>query len=150
VNKSTHYINTDLDLSSTEALSDIATVFQAQGLSCLYMNCEDTGLWQASFESKGQHTEPEASIAQMMSIVESLPLPLQTIWRNCRSRTFDIGYNCGDYPWAFNQTLSSQLLSRISAANAAVRVTLYPIERNREESKNTDPQESQHELARNA
>jgi hypothetical protein len=150
VNKSTHYINTDLDLSSTEALSDIATVLQAQGLSCLYMNCENTGLWQASFESEEQRAEPEASIAQMISIVESLPLPLQTIWSNCRSRIFDIGYNCGDYPWAFNQTLSNQLLTRISAANAAVRVTLYPIERNREESKDTNPQDNQNKLAQNA
>jgi hypothetical protein len=141
-------------LLSAEALGEIATALEARGLFCLYIDCNPNGLWQASFESQGQYTEAEESIAQMMAIVESLPLSLQTIWINCRNRTFDIGYNCGDYPWAFNQTLSSKLLSRISAANAAVRVTLYPIERNTaqntEKSQNTDPQESQNELARNA
>jgi hypothetical protein len=44
----------------------------------------------------------------------------------CSRREFNIGYDCGREPWAFNQVLSAQLLSRIAAARASLRVTLYP------------------------
>ncbi len=128
VETTTHYLNTDLELSSAEDLKAIAKAFEDQGMLCLYLNCDEQGLWQATFEAKTQHAEPEASIAQMLAIVESLPPPLQTLWLNCYSRTFDIGYHCGDQPWAFNQTLSSPLLARISAAHTAVKITLYPAE----------------------
>jgi hypothetical protein len=121
----THYLNTDLELSSAEELSAIATVFEAQGLLCLHLNC-DEGLWQATFEANRDHLEPETSIAQMMTLIESLPPPLQALWANCHSRIFDIGYYCADQPWAFNQKLSSQILARIAAVNAAVQITLYP------------------------
>ncbi len=129
----THYLNTDLELSSAEDLTamakpskGIATAFEAQGMLCLHLNCDEQGLWQATFEAEMQHPEPEASIAQMMTIVELLPPPLQTLWLNCHSRTFDIGYHCSDQPWAFKQRLSSQLLTRLSVASAAIQITLYP------------------------
>jgi hypothetical protein len=138
VENATHYINTDLELLSTEDLTAVATAFEAQGMLCLHLACDEScdessdkasdtqRWWRASFEAETEHAEPEASIAQMMTLIESLPPPLQALWINCYSRRFDIGYHCGNQPWAFNQTLSSQLLERISAAKAAVSITLYP------------------------
>ncbi|MGB3298885.1 MAG: hypothetical protein WBA76_11490 [Phormidesmis sp.] len=126
MNNHTHYINTDLDLSSAEDLTELATALETAGLLVLYSaRCED-GLWLAIFEAGEQYAEPEASIAEILTIVESLPPNLRAIWASCIYREFNIGYDCKDRPRMFNQTLSSQLLTRLSAADAALRITLYP------------------------
>ena len=49
----------------------------------------------------------------------------------CTTREFNLGYDCGAEPWAFNQGLSSELLGRIAAVGASLRLTIYP---DREES----------------
>lgn len=122
----THYRNTDLDLSSAEDLTDLTIALETAGLLVLHSaRCED-GLWLAVFEAGDQYDEPEASIAEIITAVESLPLNLKTIWFSCIYRELDIGYSCGDHPRMFNQALSSQLLTRLSAANASLRTTLYP------------------------
>ncbi len=41
-------------------------------------------------------------------------------------REFNIGYDCGAEPWAFNQGLSAHLLGRMATAGASLRVTIYP------------------------
>lgn len=121
-----HYLNTDLDLSSAEDLTELVRALEARGLFVLHSaRCED-GPWLAIFEAAGQYAEPEASIAEIIAIVESLPLSLKTIWRGCIYREFNIGYSCGEHPQAFEQTLSNSLLTRISAANVSLKVTIYP------------------------
>jgi hypothetical protein len=39
---------------------------------------------------------------------------------------FNIGYDCGAEPWAFNQGLTAELLGRMAATGASLRITLYP------------------------
>jgi hypothetical protein len=82
--------------------------------------------WYATFETREQHSEPEPNIAEMLTVVESLNPALQSVWSGCSRREFNIGYDCGQEPWAFNQGLSAQLLVRIAAAGASLRGTLYP------------------------
>ena len=41
-------------------------------------------------------------------------------------REFNIGYDCGEEPWAFNQGLSAETLRRVAAVKASLRWTLYP------------------------
>jgi len=62
----------------------------------------------------------------MMVVIESLGEPLRTVWSGYSRREFNIGYDCGSKPWAFNQGLSSQLLGRMAAVGASLRITLYP------------------------
>jgi hypothetical protein len=121
-----HYLNTDLDLTSPDDLTPLAAHFEARGVFPLHvMRCDD-GRWDATFESVGPHTEPEPNIAAMLAVVESLRKPLRTVWARCSLREFNIGYDCGLEPWAFNQGLSAELLGRMSAAGASLRITLYP------------------------
>ena len=124
-----YYINTDLDLSSVEDLSALSAVFQEQGVSPLYLTHGDDGLWYTTFEVYSQHKEPEPDIAAMLAVVESLGKSLRAVWSGCASCEFNIGYVCGSKPWAFNQGLSNQLLGRIAAAGASLRITLYPPEK---------------------
>jgi hypothetical protein len=62
----------------------------------------------------------------MIAVVESLAESLRAVWAGCTLREFNIGYDCGDRPWAFEQGLSTGLLGRIAAVGASLRITLYP------------------------
>jgi len=120
------YLNTDLDLTSAGDLTALAAVFEAQGLLRLHVTHHHDGLWYATFETGEQHEEPGPNIAAMLAVVESLAEPLRAAWARCTRREFNIGYDCGGEPRAFDQGLSSHLLGRIAEAGASLRVTLYP------------------------
>lgn len=90
------------------------------------MTHDADGLWYATFETSAQFAEPEPNIAAMLAIVESLARPLLSVWDGCTRREFNIGYDCGAEPWAFNQGLPAELLGHMAAAGASLRVTLYP------------------------
>jgi hypothetical protein len=120
------YLNTDLDLTSGDDLMALAAAFEAQGVPPLHVTHGEDGLWYATFETDEHHEQPEPNIAVMMAVIESLAEPLRTVWSGCTRRDFNIGYDCGSKPWAFNQGLSSQLLGRMAAVGASLRITLYP------------------------
>lgn len=121
------YLNNDLDLVSAEDLTVLAAAIESAGIPVLNaVTLGDNGLWYASFETNEQYAEPEPNIAAMLAAIEALPQAVRTAWDRCREREFNIGYDCGSKPWAFNQGLSTTLLARISAAGASLRLTLYP------------------------
>lgn len=121
-----HYLNTDLDLICEEDLTELANAFEVRGAFPLHVTGGDDGKWYATFETDEQHAEPDPNISRMLTIIESLPEPLRRIWMRCTLRVFDIGYDCGAKPWGFHQSLSTDVLARIAAAGASLRITLYP------------------------
>ncbi len=120
------YLNTDLDLVSSEDLTDLVTEFESAGAPALHVRHGDDGSWYATFETQSDHSEPEDAIALMVGIAEALREPLRSIWSRCSVREFNVGYDCGKEPWAFNQGLSSGVLGRMAGVDASLRVTLYP------------------------
>jgi len=120
------YLNTDLDLVCNDDLTELANALEAGGAFTLHVTKGDDGKWYATFETNKPHTEPEPNISQMLAIIESLAEPLQSLWVRCTLREFNIGYDCGAQPWAFSQGLSTDLLRRIAAVGASLRITLYP------------------------
>ena len=120
------YLNTDLDLTSAEDLTALAAAFEGRGVLPLHVTHGADALWYATFETSVQFAEPEPNIGAMLVIVESLARPLRSMWDGCTRREFNIGYDCGDEPWAFTQGLPADLLGRMAAVGASLRVTLYP------------------------
>lgn len=120
------YLNTDLDLTSADDLTALATAFEVEGIPPLHLTHAADGLWHATFETSVQFAEPEPNIAAMLTVIESLAQQLRTVWNRCTQREFNIGYDCGGEPWAFNQGLSAELLGRMGAASTSLRLTLYP------------------------
>jgi hypothetical protein len=122
-----HYLNTDLDVISSADLTLLVSAFKAGGVHPLYdVALDDDGQGYVTFETSEKHTEPEPNIAAMLAVIESLSADLQAVWEGCSRREFNIGFDCGLEPWAFNQGLSAELLGRMAAAGASLRVTLYP------------------------
>ncbi len=72
----------------------------------------------------GIEDEPENTIRVMLSAIEAVLAPeadarAAALWRACTLREFNIGYECGAEPWAFNQGLSNDTLRRIAACGHA-------------------------------
>lgn len=120
------YLNTDLVLIGPDDLTELAQALEAGGVPPLYDPQSSDGKWYANFETEEQHSEPDSNISQMLSVIESLAQPLLDVWRHCTLREFNIGYDCGAEPWAFNHGLSTELLQRLGAVGASLRITLYP------------------------
>jgi len=120
------YLNTDLDVTSAGDLAALTAAFETKGMYALHVTRSEDGQWWATFETNEHYEEPEKNIAVMLDAVESLDAALLTVWQGCTRREFNIGYDCGDEPWAFNQSLSSQLLGRMASAGSLLRVTIYP------------------------
>jgi hypothetical protein len=73
------YLNTDLDLTSADDLTELAAAFEAAGLIPLHVTQREDGLWYATFELNEQHTEPEPTIAGLLAVVEALTPPLRSV-----------------------------------------------------------------------
>lgn len=122
-----HYLNTDLDIVSEKDLTQLDAAMRAGRVEPLHVTHCDDGLWRAIFETKELCIdEPEKSIAIMLTAIESFDTKTRRIWSQCELREFNIGYDCGDEPWEFNQGLSSKLIARIARSGASLRITLYP------------------------
>lgn len=130
------YLNTDLDVSSREELTGLTSALASRGMHPLHSATKGgDGQWYVTFETDASFEEPEPNIAAMVAAVESLEVALRTEWFACSLREFNVGYDCGSKPWAFNQGLSSELLGRIAAIGASLRVTLYPPEREKDNTR---------------
>lgn len=125
----THYLNTDLDLVAPCDLTSLALALTHRGLFTFHVLQREDGLWLARFETNEPFLEPDQNIAAMLDAIEALDEPLRNLWQACTIRVFDIGYDCGEEPWGFNQQLATATLARIAAVGAALMITLYPADR---------------------
>lgn len=120
------YLNTDLDLTSPNNLTELAKALEASGVSPLHVTHAKDNHWCAAFETDESYHEPESNITAILDAVDLLDERRSYAWQSCVRREFNIGYDCGAEPWAFNFGLSCDLLRRMIGSGASLRVTLYP------------------------
>jgi len=135
-----HYLNTDLDLVATEDPSSLVAALRARGVFNLYNPEGGTeGPWYVTFETNRTYANPDPNICALLKAIESLADNERRIWQSALKREFNIGYDCGDNPWAFNQGLENETLKRMAAVGATLRITIYPVSRDDEEVEIEDP-----------
>ena len=122
------YLNTDLDLRSAEDLTPLAEALGRAGVRSMDVNCSDR-TWWAMLETTECRENPDATISYMLDAIENMPPDATSIWQNCSSREFNIGYDCGDTPWGFTNAISNHTLMRIANAGASLGITIYPATR---------------------
>lgn len=66
------------------------------------------------------------AIASLLDAIESLPGEAHDLWTHCTLREFNIGYDWGAEPWAFNNGLTNGTLARMVRVGAALRITMDP------------------------
>lgn len=120
------YLNTDLILKSKENLRELALELKASGFLVLGVSQDEAGLWHASFETDEVFTNPEDNIHAMLGILDKLDSHLSKVWYSCEEREFNIGFDCGLEPWAFNEGLSLELLMDLVKHGGSLRITIYP------------------------
>jgi hypothetical protein len=131
------YLNTDLEVVAANDLSPLEANFNTNGLlTVCSLEQGDDSLWYGNFEADESYEEPETTIRTMLAVIESLDGPVADIWQSCSKREFNIGYDCGSKPWAFNNGLTTETLRRIAACGGTLRITIYP--EHREEDTGAD------------
>jgi hypothetical protein len=120
----TQYINTDLVISG-ENLQALDKAFKALGLVALGTIPDGPDVFNMGYETEHQHHDPEPNIEVFLSVLVGLDEAALRVWNACERREFDIGYKCGSTPIIINHTLSPELLRRVTAVNAALRITVY-------------------------
>jgi hypothetical protein len=118
------YLNTDLDLVSSCSLDSLCAEMTAQNL-CGHVTHGEDGLWYAMFEDFNAD-EPEPNLLKILDALDQLSPAAAQVLQQCDKIELNIGYDCGDEPWSFNQGISHDTLRRIVEHGAALRVTLYP------------------------
>jgi hypothetical protein len=127
VNSIIHYLNTDLDLIAKRDPTSLAKALAGRGVPALSLYQEEDGRWRARFETDGVFPNPDANIAALLTAIEGLSPQALSAWSSCTVREFNIGYDCGDEPWAFNNSITTETLARIAAVGASLRITIYPV-----------------------
>jgi hypothetical protein len=114
-------------LDAADDLTSLAAALEVRGLALMRgVTRLNDGLWFCGFSWGGAwYDEPEPNIAAMLAVIEALDPPLRSAWAGCSLRVFDIGYDCGREPFAFRQELPAEILVRLAAVGASLRVTLY-------------------------
>lgn len=123
-----HYLNTDLELESDTDHMVLVRELLERAFFDLYAGEIEDG-WRATLEIGAYTRKPERAIRKMLDVISSISDESRSVWEACRTREFDIGYECGEAPkgWScFRQPLSPDLLARIAAVGAGLRITIYP------------------------
>lgn len=123
------YLNTDLDVWAGRAVRPLVDALAARGVRALHRHAARDDDTFAVFETDATHAAPaapEENLAEILAAIESLAGDAAAVWAGCSLRRFDVGYDCGDGPREFGNELSNDLLRRLAACGATLRVTLYP------------------------
>jgi len=104
--------------------SKLASELEAYGLTA-HVTPGDDGRFYVLCEDYNDN-EPEPNIKRLLDAVDALSDESRELWSRCSKREFNVGYDCGDEPWSFNQGLSNDVLRRMSNCGASFRITLYP------------------------
>ena len=126
--RETHYLNTDLDLVAAQSLKPLANALEKSGVFPLHVDLRDDQQWFSTLETEEQFTQPEPNICALLTAIEELDSQSRIQWAACASREFNIGYDCGDEPRAFNHGLTAPTLARMASLGISLRITLYPAE----------------------
>lgn len=126
VKRVTNYLNTDLDLVAQQSLKALAEALEARGVFPLHVDLGDDQQWYSTLETEEQFTQPEPNIVALLIAIEALDPLSRSQWAACATREFNIGYDCGHEPWAFNHGLTASTLARVASLGISLRDGVSP------------------------
>ena len=126
---SIHFLNADLDLEAGFDLGPLTAALSARGLFTLHCWERSDGKWEATCESSRETLaeDAETTIRELLESIENLDADSRKAWEGCIRREFNLGYDCGDEPWAINHAVSVESLTRMASLGIAMRITIYPV-----------------------
>ncbi|SFC81592.1 hypothetical protein [Pseudoalteromonas denitrificans] len=119
------FLNVDLELESKNDISILVNEL-AKKTTILHFDKDDYRHF-ARIEANSDITSPDQAINHLCEQLESCSREALKQWLSCKKRTFDIGFQSGRNPKCFNQAIKSDTLLRISAIDAGIEITIYPL-----------------------
>jgi hypothetical protein len=119
------FLNVDLEVESTADLSPLVAAL-GDDVVLLHIGPADGGGDLATFELAEEHGGPDGRVLELCDLIEHLPPEAAELWRTAHRRTFDVGYECGDTPRAFQSELTHPTIRRVADLGASLTTTIYP------------------------
>ncbi len=125
----------DQNVSFANVEFEIETRENIDGLlECLGENIDishhgqlENGIDFVSFSLSETYETPEAVIAKLCSMVESLPSHARSNWDECEVRRFDIGFESGNTKLAISTKIKQETIKRVSGIGGSLAITIYPV-----------------------
>lgn len=126
--RTTHYVNTDLELLAAVDLAPLVQHFESKGFTALHFSRIPRKGYLAVLETQRQFVTPQATIKAMLRGIETMPREINNVWAVCKQRSMNIGYQCGHEPHSIEHGLDNDLMNRIVRSGLALKITLYRVE----------------------
>lgn len=120
------YINTDLELLSREDISDLIDFLKSNGMYILHNLVNESGKNDAWLELDLDSNKAQETIRLMIDVLLKMEGKARKQWELCEKKDFNIGFDCGSEPWAFNEELPDTLIKKVAEFNAGIKITIYP------------------------
>jgi len=123
------YLNTDLDIKSDKPFDKLVGCFRKMRMPENTYTKINNRTWLGCFEVGLQERSPEQTILKFIKVIEKLGKIEMNEWDNCRSKLFNIGFDCGKAPRPYNNfrcCLSAGLLKKIAKLGAGIEISIYP------------------------
>ena len=122
--KSTEFLNVDLELYAKSGLGDLIKAF---GSSILVMSYEKNSF--LSIEAAAQPASVDEAVLFYCQLVESLSSSNRTVWDRCDKRCLNIGIQAGHNPHQKAFHLSKKSVAYLHTLKAEATFTVYACER---------------------
>ena len=120
----TRFLNVDLEVSSA---SDLTWLVEELGEDVSNLFCGPAqGHFLATFEADPMSADPDGLIGYLCGLIEGLSDEQRRVWDQAFLKIFDIGYQVGNEPPAYQSDLRPETLAAIVRIGASVRITIYP------------------------
>lgn len=118
------YLNTDLDIICDA--DPAALVVELESFGLYVHRDDDDGAFCLMCEGQNE-AEAQQNIDLLLKAIATLSPSSRSFWDcHCTKRELNVGYDCGDQPWAYNQGISDAIVRRMAEAGVSFRITLYP------------------------
>ena len=120
----THFINVDLDVRSRSPLEPLASAF-GQAVCVLHVGREGK-LHGAHFEVADSHDkDADAILREFVALIRKLPPRARKLWKDARSRDFNIGIQSAAAPLFHELHLGAKTLQAVARVGGAIVITTY-------------------------
>ena len=120
----TRFLNVDLEVSSAAELDWLVEEF-GEDVSNLYCGPAQ-GHFLATFEARPFSGDANTLIEHLCGLVEALADERRQVWDQAFLKIFDIGYEAGDEPRAYQSDLRPETIAAVARIGASLRITIYP------------------------
>lgn len=120
--EATRFLNVDLELVTRR---EVDALLAHWGALVMLRDSTENGKRTIWIELEEDHRGVEPTLDGFLSLLESLPVPLQTLWDDCDDRCFNVGVQAGVLPHAAAFFIASSTLRRIADVNAHIEFTVY-------------------------